>query len=294
MNDTADDIQGGDADYCFQMVRKDDPDRYLTALFAPAAHRSALFALYAFNQEVAKTRDSVSEPTLGEIRLQWWREALDGIRAGHPRAHPVVQQLGFVANDETIFGLLGALIDARSLDLYDEGPADFQALYDYVAAVGGGLSETALRLLLGQATDPSALTDDAVMCTRAAGEAFAMMGLLRASAFHIASGRSFLPRQELGGAGVSADRISEDEKDALMPVFSDMQSYVKDRLDTVRRGLRTVPAAGRAAVLPACFARFYLKRLQRLSGDPFRLAEQAPAPLWPMISLFRTAWTGRL
>ena len=59
------------------LVRRHDRDRFQTALFVPAARRDALFALYAFNYEIARVRESVSEPTLGLIRLEWWRQSLD-------------------------------------------------------------------------------------------------------------------------------------------------------------------------------------------------------------------------
>ena len=62
-------------------MRKHDPDRYFSALFAPADRRPFLFALYAFNHELAHVGESVREPMIGEIRLQWWRETLDGARA---------------------------------------------------------------------------------------------------------------------------------------------------------------------------------------------------------------------
>src|SRR5271156_3271915 len=64
------------------LVRRHDRDRFQTALFAPAARREALFALYAFNYEIARVRESVREPMLGQIRLQWWREAIDAAYAG--------------------------------------------------------------------------------------------------------------------------------------------------------------------------------------------------------------------
>ena len=79
--------------YCGEEVRRHDPDRFLAALFTPEDRREAVFALLAFNLEVAKTREVVSDPMLGQIRLQWWREALDGAYAGTPRAHQVVEPL---------------------------------------------------------------------------------------------------------------------------------------------------------------------------------------------------------
>ena len=73
------------------LVRQHDRDRFLTTLFAPDDRREDLLALYAFNHEVAKTREVVSEPTLGRIRLQWWRDNLEAIYAGQPpRRHGVV------------------------------------------------------------------------------------------------------------------------------------------------------------------------------------------------------------
>ena len=55
--------------------------------------RDALFALYAFNLEIARVRDLAREPMPGEIRLQWWREVLSGERGGEAAAHPVAAAL---------------------------------------------------------------------------------------------------------------------------------------------------------------------------------------------------------
>ena len=65
--------------HCEALVRAADRERFLTALFAPADRRNALFALYAFNIEIARVREAVREPLAGEIRLQWWSDALRGL-----------------------------------------------------------------------------------------------------------------------------------------------------------------------------------------------------------------------
>jgi len=67
---------------CAALVRRADPDRYFASLFAPAEIRPYLFALYAFNHELARIGETVHEPMMGQIRLQWWREAIDGARRG--------------------------------------------------------------------------------------------------------------------------------------------------------------------------------------------------------------------
>src|SRR5271170_1831103 len=79
--------------YCAELVRAADRDRFLAALFAPAEHRQALHALYAFNIEVARVREAAREPMPGEIRLQWWREVVNGERADEARANPVASAL---------------------------------------------------------------------------------------------------------------------------------------------------------------------------------------------------------
>jgi phytoene synthase len=78
---------------CEALVRDADYDRYLSALFAPAEHRRHLFALYAFNYEVAKTAENVTQPIMGQMRLQWWCDALDDIEAERVRRHDVVEAL---------------------------------------------------------------------------------------------------------------------------------------------------------------------------------------------------------
>src|SRR5512133_268111 len=101
------------------LVRRHDRDRFQTALFAPADRREALFALYAFNYEVARVRESVTQPMLGHIRLQWWREIIEAAYGGaSPRRHEVAEPLTAAIRD---FGLsrklFDRIIDAREADL---------------------------------------------------------------------------------------------------------------------------------------------------------------------------------
>src|SRR3990170_5172296 len=76
-------------DHCAALVREADRDRYLATLFAPAEHRPALFALYAFNAEIARVRDVAREPLPSEVRLQWWRDVLNGERPEEAWANPI-------------------------------------------------------------------------------------------------------------------------------------------------------------------------------------------------------------
>lgn len=91
------------------LVRRHDPDRFLCALFAPAGAREALFTLYAFNHELARAREAAREPTLALIRLQWWREVVEGTRKRHEVAEPLADA---IAQGLLVPGDLLAMIEA--------------------------------------------------------------------------------------------------------------------------------------------------------------------------------------
>src|ERR1700709_2427954 len=80
-------------DAIVDLLRRHDLDRFLTALFAPPRHRDALLTLYAFNHELARAREVASMPPLALIRLQWWREVIEGTPKRHEVAVPVSRLL---------------------------------------------------------------------------------------------------------------------------------------------------------------------------------------------------------
>src|SRR5512146_1661689 len=148
--------------HCAALVREADRDRYLATLFAPAEHRDALFALYAFNVEISRVRNLAREPMPGEIRLQWWREVLEGQRDGEPAAHPVAAALretlarhGFVATP------LLELIDARSFDLYNEPMPSVADLELYAIRTQSPLFALAAGILGAGSALPETFTLDA-------------------------------------------------------------------------------------------------------------------------------------
>src|SRR5215813_4531200 len=107
--------------FCEALVRAADKDRYLASLFAPAAARQHLHALYAFASEIARVRDAAREPLPGEIRLQWWRDALQGEGRGQVSANPLAAALlDTIARSALPMDRLMALIDAHAFDLYDD------------------------------------------------------------------------------------------------------------------------------------------------------------------------------
>lgn len=136
-----DDLEDIDA-----IVRRTDPDRWLASRFvADPAARSDLLALYAYNQELARVVFAVSDPLMGEIRLAWWREAMDEIALGRPpRRHPVVLAL---AASRFSPQALADLTEARHADLDAEPFADRQAVLAYLDATAGAVTALAARRL---------------------------------------------------------------------------------------------------------------------------------------------------
>lgn len=121
---------------CASIVQRTDPERFTALLFAPAARREALFALHAFAHEIARAPRIASEPTLALIRLQWWREVVEGAHRRHEVATPLRAALqdGLFAPPALI-----AMVEAREAEL-DPAPAEGEWL-EYLHATGGLLAE---------------------------------------------------------------------------------------------------------------------------------------------------------
>ncbi len=181
-------------------VRRHDRDRFVTALFAPAERREALLALYAFNSEVARTREAISEVLLGEIRLQWWRDALDKLYAGTTLAHPVVEGLGVAVGAHSLSrALFDRLIDARGADLSNGPLASLAEMEDYADGTSATLLTLALETL-------DARGDGVTHVARHAGVGWGLVGLLRAVPFHARARAALFARRSADRACGAARR----------------------------------------------------------------------------------------
>jgi phytoene synthase len=264
------------------IVRRYDRDRYQTALFAPADRREAVFALYAFNYEVARVRETVTQPMLGQIRLQWWREVVDAAYAGAPvRRHEVVQPLVEAIVEH---GLSRAhfdrLIDTRERDLDDAPPADLAALIDYTEGTSSTVVYLALEAL--EAAEPAAID-----AAREVGIAYALAGLLRAMPFHAASGRSYIPEDIAMRVGLDpAAYTSRRDTPALREAAAELTDTAATHLAAGRRGVGQTPRRAKAALLPAVIADRFLIRLKRADFNPFAPKLAAPDPLqsWRLVA----------
>jgi phytoene synthase len=227
------------------LVRRHDPDRFLTALFAPADRRTALFALYAFNHELARAREVASEPMLALIRLQWWREVVEGAPRRHEVATPLTAAIaaGRLAPDDLL-----ALIAARETEAEPAIPT-LAAWRAYLLAGAGGLAVAAGRLL--GAPLPERL--------RPAGAAYGAAGLLRSVQALAMQRRCLLPQDVLGAHGLVVEAVVARPTDpALRPVLAELAAEGRAFLAEAA-GLR-LPGTAIAAALPAVLARRDLAR----------------------------------
>lgn len=268
---------------CEETVRRFDPDRYWATLFAPAEKRPLLFALYAFNHEIARVAESVREPMLGAIRLQWWREAAESAAEGRPRSHDVVRALAEVFGSAgPPLELFNAMIEAREADAASETFANMAALEDYGAATSGNLMRIASFIL----------EEDAPELAREAGIAYALTGLLRSIPFHASRGKIYLPLDLIVEADLSADEIvAGNGGAALKNVIDKIAMRTRERLEAARQ--ISMPKKSLPAVLPAALVPAYLKLMTKSDFDPFRMP--AELPLWRrQFALLRASMRGKI
>jgi len=236
-----------------QSVRAADPDRYFSALFAPAPLRPHLFALYAFNHEVARIAETVREPMLGAIRLEWWRETAEQAAKGSPRNHDVARGLAalFAAGKVELAALEG-IISARGFDASAEHFADFAALENYLDATGGALMRAACAVLGG---DPAV--------AKPAALAYGLAGLLRSLPFHTNRHKLYLPLDLLAALHLTPEEFFELKDDPrLAAAIRQTALRARDHFLSARQGPR--PRGAMAAILPAALVPVYLHRLSKM------------------------------
>ena len=275
----------GDHAYCAGQVRGLDSDRYVTALFAPASRRADLLALYAFNIELARSREAVSEPALGRIRLQWWREAIAECYGGGARRHQVVQPLAAAIERHKLSRhLFDRIIDARETDFDPAPPERLEHLVAYADASSGALNLLALQIL-------GARDLDLERAASAAGTGWALTGTIRGLRHLMLAGRSPLPRDLMAKHGLSlADLQCLKRSDMLCNLVEEICVTALCYI-TNSRVKKARPAA--PVLLQAVLARAYLRRLAATGFDPFDEKNARPLPFrtWRLVI---PSMTGRI
>jgi phytoene synthase len=262
------------ADHCHDLVRLGDRDRYLASLFAPDHLRPQLLALYAFNVEIARIRETVSDAMLGEIKLKWWHDAIEGLYAGAPTDHPVIEALKPAVNEaELPKQAFINMIAARQFDLYDDAMPSLGALEGYLGETSSMLIQLAAMIL--SRNDVQALADVSGL----AGVAMGITGLLRSLPIARSRGQCFIPKEMLERHDLSpAHLLSARNPEALEIVLAELRDHAAKRLVEAKAKAPTIRPEAFPAYLPASLTTLYLARLEKLGASG--LTEIAEVPQW--------------
>jgi len=228
-------------EYIARQVRDHDYDRYFATLFCPTEQRPALLAIYAFNIEIATIRETVSEPLIGQMRLQWWRDTIDEVFEGRPSNHPVAAALGeVIASCEIPRQPFHRMIDGRELDLTGIPRDDPVALESYVDATSSSVVHLALAVL-------GTCDENAEHLAHHASLAWGLTGLLRSIPF----------------------QSSQQNDGQQLDLPEDTAASALAHLDAAREIQTGVKRQALGAILPVACVHPYLKRLARAGGNPF-------------------------
>jgi 15-cis-phytoene synthase len=224
---------------CLAIVRRHDKDRFLSTLFAPEEKQPHLFALYAFNAEVARVRDVVTEPQLGLIRLQWWRDTVDGLyTGGGGTGHPVAEALERAIVEARLpRRAIDDLITAHEFDLFADQMGDLTALEAYLGETSARLIQMAAMILAPG--DAHKLAEPAGLAGVAHGLSQILMDKHRRA--------PFLPK------GMTV---------------TDAIAHASRRLAEARAAMAVVPQHAFAAFLPARLTPLYLSAVEKAPDAP--------------------------
>ena len=243
-----------DTEHCAFQVRKYDYERYFSALLGSSEVRRGLFALYAFNIELASIRERVTESLLGEIRLEWWRNNIKEIYAGNVRNHSVTVELAHAIEHFNIdLSFFERLISARVFDMNDEPPEDINALENYVTMTSGELMVCSCLI-----SGASVGTDTAL----AMGRYWGLTGIIRSIHFHASLGRVYLPKDLMREAGLGAHQVVEN---CYSTHVDRVVGQLAERLINYEKILPLIDKNSRPPFAYLSIARHYLRRLKKAS-----------------------------
>ena len=267
-----------------EALKATDRDRYLATLVLTGPRRDAVTALYAFNADVASIRERVSNPAPGEIRLQWWSDALEGEGHGAVRQNPVADALLDTIERYSIpSGTLLRLIGARRFDLYDDPMPDLETFEGYAGETVSTLYQLAAMILNdGQPIE----TGDAAGHL---GVAHAMIGHLRGFGYVSAQGRIMLPWSVFAANGVQEGEIFAGvESEGLVEALGQITELAAEHLRKAEVAIAALPARLKPAFAPVAILKPQLAALGKNRGSVFEPVSEEPD--WRKIA--RLSWWG--
>jgi phytoene synthase len=270
------------AGFCADLVRTHDFARYASTLFLPAIHRRALLSVYAFNVEISRVREQVSQPLPGEMRLQWWTDMLEGAGHGGVEGNPVAAELLETIRDFRLpIEPLSRLIEEHQFDLYNDPMPSMAALEGYVTDTSSALFSLGARIVAPQSEAIDHLA-------RHAGLAQGMEQVIAALPLDAARRQLFVPLQLLQQHGCGMEEVfSGKQTPSLRAAIDQLVGEARKHLDTAFELLAHVSPQVRPVFLPLALVRRDLQRMSRADVDPF--VPQVPSRLKILWTLWRAS-----
>ncbi|MEO6781350.1 MAG: phytoene/squalene synthase family protein [Bradyrhizobium sp.] len=271
------DQAGRSAEFCAELVRTHDFARYAATLFVPAALRRGLLALYAFNVEISRVRDQVSQPLPGEIRLQWWSDMLAGAGHGGVEGNPVAAELLLAIRSWDLpIERLSRLVEEHQFDLYNDPMPTLSALEGYLNETSAALFALAAQMAGWQSGEIEHLA-------RHAGLAQGIAQVVAALPHDAARRQLFVPLQLLESHGSAIEELfAGRQTPKLRAALDQLIGEAAAHETTARSLLAGMPPEVRPAFLPLALVGRELKPMSRADRDPFQ-----PRPA----SRLATLWT---
>lgn len=263
------DVADEKAAYCASLVRADDRDRFIATLFAPSERRRDLLALYAFNCQIARVRELAREALPGEIRLQWWREVVDGQRVEEAGANPVAAALlEVIARHSLSRQVLHELLETRRFDLYSDPMASLADFKNYAGKTSSSVFAMAMQIL---GVDAEA----ALAVARPAGLAYMIGSVSRDLPLHASRRQLYVPADLLNRHRVAPHEIFAGRSSVgLSESLGELTDIARRQLTAARADIAALPERAIPALLSLAPLRRQLDLFER--GDPM-----APCGLTP-------------
>ncbi|WP_068317688.1 phytoene/squalene synthase family protein [Polycladidibacter hongkongensis] len=284
------------SEYCRNLLREADFDRYGATLFAPSSAQPALWALYAYNAELARIKELVSEPMPGEIRLQWWVDALEGRGHGNVEANPAAAALLDTCRRYALpRAPLVQLAEARRFDLYNDPIGDLTSFEGYCGETVSVLFQLAAMVLLKEAGQgDQALAKELADASGHAGVAYGSLQLLQNLPWQVARRQVYVPSEFLEKAGLDSAQLlgcrdAKKMQELGAVVLTHAQGHALKAAEALGMLPSRVRPAFRSLGLVRMWLKLYGKRLPyEVAGQ--RLGPVAPAARWRRLwALYRAS-----
>jgi len=259
--------------YCRNFVRQHDRDSYLTSQFFPKNLQGFCFAVRAFYIELAMIQDSISNVVIGEMRMQFWKDAVKNISEGRPPRHPIALALHEASKNVHIAPYhLRRIVEAREAELRSPSHLSMETLLAHAEATSSTLNYVLLSILGASSSETYSHAASHLGVTQT------LTTLLRALPYHASKGHMVIPASITAKHHVNQDEVFRrgPETAGIEDAVYEFAVVANDHLLTARSVFKNekddkirVPREAMPVFLGAVPSSNFLKRLEESNFNAF-------------------------